>query len=137
MTASILVVDDSTADRLAVIAALEKRGLAVRGADGVEAAEDALREFVPHVVVIDWSMYRAGPLERATVGGGGAQLLRRIRARAELHGVAVVVYSSGRREEIWPVARKLGANVFVEKPTFSTMDKLIDEIDALLASRSR
>ena len=113
LDANILVVDDDPEDARTIAAAVgeECRGCRVSVAhDGAAAlqsmAEAASRGDLPRVVLLDLNLPKLS----------GLTVLRRIRARADMARVPVVVLTSSREASDVEEAYALGANSYLCKP---------------------
>lgn len=115
--APILLVDDSARDRELVIDALEAHGLAneiIALRDGAEALEYLFRRGAfaqrppgnPVVMLLDLKMPRVD----------GTEVLRQVRAEAQLRLMPVVVMTSSREEQDLVASYQLGVNSYVVKP---------------------
>ncbi len=113
----ILLAEDSIDDVELTLEALRKEGLANRVdvvGDGVEALEYLRRQGPwaarggrrPALLLLDIKMPRMDGLE----------LLREIRADAELRTLPVVILTSSRQEQDLVTSYQLGANAYVVKP---------------------
>jgi DNA-binding NtrC family response regulator len=109
----VLVVDDEKNIRRTLRMVLEGEGYAVHEADGLAAAEAALGQAVPDVVVLDVKLGEAN----------GLDLLGRIKARGDDGGAArldpdlpVIMISGHASIEDAVKATRLGAFDFLEKP---------------------
>jgi len=121
-TARVLVIDDDPALLSSVVAALGAEGFAVKGLpDGSELAE-ALRAFVPDLVVLDWML----------PGASGIRLAATVRTSSD---AAVVMLTA--RDELDDRLRGFaeGVDDYVVKP-FSVAE-LLARIGAVLRRRGR
>ncbi|TDT63145.1 response regulator transcription factor [Frigoribacterium sp. PhB116] len=121
-TARVLVIDDDPALLSSVVAALGAEGFAVKGLpDGSELAE-ALRAFVPDLVVLDWML----------PGASGIRLAATVRKSSD---AAVVMLTA--RDELDDRLRGFaeGVDDYVVKP-FSVAE-LLARIGAVLRRRGR
>ncbi|ROP73459.1 DNA-binding response OmpR family regulator [Frigoribacterium sp. PhB107] len=121
-TARVLVIDDDPALLSSVVAALGAEGFAVKGLpDGSELAE-ALRAFVPDLVVLDWML----------PGASGIRLAATVRKSSD---AAIVMLTA--RDELDDRLRGFaeGVDDYVVKP-FSVAE-LLARIGAVLRRRGR
>ena len=115
---AILLVEDNPADVLITQRALRDSGLSVEllvVRDGQEAVDYLLRQGEhakrdgwrsPDLILLDLNLPRLN----------GRQVLERIRARAELKAVPVLVLTTSRRQEDVQELYEAGANTYIEKP---------------------
>lgn len=92
--------------------------------DGVEALQklDEDPEFIPDYIFLDLNMPRMN----------GKQCLLEIKKRKHLDAVPVIVYSTSSEERDKTETKKLGASLFVTKPT--RLSNLIDILKEILSS---
>ncbi|MEI8301776.1 MAG: response regulator [Burkholderiales bacterium] len=115
-----LVVDDSVSVRRATEAFVQDLGLRALGAgDGLEALARARAE-VPALAIVDLEMPRMNGLE----------MVRALRADAQLRGVPVIMITSRASEKHRRLALEVGVDAFLTKPY--TEDELAAEIRACL-----
>lgn len=121
MTATILIVDDSTSVRKMVESALRFKGYAVvAAADGLEAL-DALERERFDLLVLDINMPRMD----------GLALLKTVRERAEWASLPVLMLSTEGQESDRDQALALGATDYMVKPFKPT--QLLERVAAVLA----
>lgn len=118
----ILIVEDDSVLRDVLSQKLEKSGyIVLRAEDGVVAMEK-IREFNPHMVLLDILMPRKS----------GMQVLEEIHADAELKKIPVIIISnSGQPIEITR-ARELGARDILVKAVFDPSE-VLEKIERVLA----
>ncbi len=120
MTATILVVDDSTSIRKMVESVLRYKGYSVTAvADGEEALEALARETYT-AIILDVNMPRLD----------GLSLLKILRERAEWAGVAVLMLTTEGQEADRERALALGASAYMVKPF--KPGELLERVAALL-----
>jgi two-component system phosphate regulon response regulator PhoB len=116
----ILVVEDEASIRDMVAFALRKAGMEVQLAADARAAQAALAEAVPDLILLDWML----------PGTSGLELARRLR-REEMSAEIPIIMLTARSEEMDRVnGLEAGADDYVVKP-FSTRE-LIARIKAVL-----
>ncbi len=126
MADSVLIVDDDVNARIIAETLLEAHGLRVRtAADGTQACEIARRGNT-EVVVVDLT----------SPGTNGLEVIRQLRARFEFPRLPtqprIIALTDTRQPEVERFARRLGAEVCLQKPTVST--HLIAAVEQLLAA---
>jgi chemosensory pili system protein ChpA (sensor histidine kinase/response regulator) len=115
-----LVVDDSVSVRRATEAFVQDLGLRALGAgDGLEALVRARAE-APALAIVDLEMPRMN----------GVELVRALRADAQLRGVPVIMITSRASEKHRRLALEVGVDAFLTKPY--TEDELAAQIRACL-----
>ena len=114
------MVDDSVSVRRATEAFVQDLGLRALGAgDGLEALARARAE-VPALAIVDLEMPRMN----------GVEMVRALRADAQLRGVPVIMITSRASEKHRRLALEVGVDAFLTKPY--TEDELAAEIRACL-----
>ena len=103
--ATVLVVDDDTAFRTFLRAALERAGFQVHEAHDGPSALDVALDVGPDVVLLDWRM----------PGESGIDTCRRMRGRAELRDTRIAMVTGLDDERDRHLARHAGADAFVVK----------------------
>jgi chemosensory pili system protein ChpA (sensor histidine kinase/response regulator) len=115
-----LVVDDSVSVRRATEAFVQDLGLRALGAgDGLEALARARAE-VPALAIVDLEMPRMN----------GVEMVRALRADAQLRAVPVIMITSRASEKHRRLALEVGVDAFLTKPY--TEDELAVQIRACL-----
>ena len=120
MSASILVVDDEPDIAALVAYHLARESYQVRTAAAGEEALEMVEQVRPDLVVLDLML----------PGISGLDLLRRVRSRPELQGMAVILLTARREEEERVEGLRLGADDYVAKP-FSPQE-LVLRVGAVL-----
>lgn len=126
----ILLVEDNPRDVELTMQALAQHNLAnevIVAEDGVEALDYLLRRgkwadrdhLQPAVMLLDIKMPRMN----------GIDVLRAVRAHAELHGIPVVMLTSSREERDILESYNLGINAYVVKPV--DFNEFIDAVKTL------
>ena len=121
--AKILVVDDNVEGARLLARVLTHLRHEVSVVHSGEAALDALRDAVPQLVVLDLMM----------PGIDGAEVLRRMRARAETRAVPVAMFSAADDPAVRSGLLAGGAQDFWTKGSFD-FQTLGDRVESLLAS---
>jgi diguanylate cyclase (GGDEF)-like protein len=102
----VVLVDDDPSQRLLIARLLERAGLTLASACGVEEGFRLLKRTNPKVALVD---YRLGPED-------GMDLCRRIRADAEHAGTYLVLITSEGEPGMREAAIELGVDDYLEKP---------------------
>ena len=107
MIKSVLIADDDPVIRATLLTYLGARGLRVTVAqDSMQASMASLRPPFPDIVLLDIKM----------PGGGGMQVLKRIRNSSKTSLMPIIVVSGGSDPNL-PIETKIaGANGFMPKP---------------------
>jgi two-component system phosphate regulon response regulator PhoB len=119
MSASILVVEDEPAIQELVAYTCSSNGYAVRRADSVGAAHDAIGQELPDLVLLDW-MLPDKP---------GIELLKNLRTEERTRELPVIMLTARGSEADRVVGLDTGADDYVVKP-FSPRE-LISRIRAV------
>src|SRR5512137_2688455 len=106
MAGSILVVEDEPAIQELVSFACGSSGYAVRRADSVRAAEEAIRSELPDLVILDW-MLPDRP---------GIDLLRSLRSDERTRGLPIILLTARGSEGDRVAGLDAGADDYVVKP---------------------
>lgn len=106
MSASILVVEDEPAIQELVSYTCTSNGFAVRRADSVGAAQEAIRDELPDLVILDWML----------PDRGGIELLRDLRNEDRTRGVPVIMLTAKSAESDRISGLDAGADDYVVKP---------------------
>jgi two-component system phosphate regulon response regulator PhoB len=124
MAASILVVEDEPAIQELVSFTCTNNGFAVRRADSAKAAQDAIRQELPDLVILDWMLP-----DRA-----GIELLRDLRTdeRTRLLPIILLTAKSSEGDKVAGLAA--GADDYVVKP-FSPRE-LVSRLGAVFRRRA-
>ena len=120
MSAKVLIVEDEPALSELLRYNLEAEGFGVTVADTGEAAELALREEMPDLVLLDWML----------PGVSGIELTRRMRARPETRAVPILMLTARGEEGDRVRGLATGADDYVVKP-FS-VPELMARVRAIL-----
>lgn len=120
MTKKILIADDEPNIVAAIEFLLQQNGYEVRAAQNGKEALELVDTWRPDLVLLDVMM----PL------ASGYEVCQRIRERAELRSIKIVMLSAKGRDAEVNKGLAIGADVYVTKP-FSTRD-LMTRIKALL-----
>ncbi len=120
MTAKVLIVEDEPALSEMLRYNLEAEGFGVTVAETGEAAELALSEERPDLVLLDWML----------PGVSGIELTRRMRARPETRGVPILMLTARGEEGDRVRGLATGADDYVVKP-FS-VPELMARVRAIL-----
>jgi two-component system phosphate regulon response regulator PhoB len=124
MSASILVVEDEPAIQELVAYTCSSNGYAVRRADSVGAAHDAIGQELPDLVLLDW-MLPDKP---------GIELLKNLRTEERTRELPVIMLTARGSEADRVVGLDTGADDYVVKP-FSPRE-LISRIRAVFRRRA-
>lgn len=124
MNSTILVVEDEAVTQRLIQASLERAGHQVRCATSGAAAEAAIRELLPDLILLDWV------LPDVT----GLTLVRRIRGDQRRHDIPIIMLTSRGQESDKVVGLEAGADDYITKP-FSPPE-LLARIKALLRRRA-
>jgi DNA-binding response OmpR family regulator len=103
---SILVVDDSTVNRLLVAATLRRDGYRILEAEDGGSGLDAIARENPDLVILDFMMPEMD----------GAEMMRRLRARSGSSPPRVLLMTALDATESAIKARELGADAYLVKP---------------------
>lgn len=117
---TILVVEDEAAIREMLVMALERGGFAVREAGDAIAAESAIADRLPDLVLLDWML----------PGTSGVELARRLRRDDYSRELPIILLTARGEEEDKVRGLESGADDYVVKP-FSPRE-LVARINALL-----
>ena len=121
--ARVLVVDDNSESARLLGRLLTQLRYDVTIVNSGEAALDALRDGVPHLVILDLMM----------PGIDGAEVLRRMRERQETSGVPVAMFSAADDPDVRNKLLARGAQDFWIKGSFD-FQKLRERVECLLAA---
>lgn len=124
MAASILVVEDEPAIQELVSFTCESSGFEVRRAESVAAAQRAIRERLPDLVILDWMLP-----DRA-----GIELLRELRGGERTKSVPVILLTAKSAESDKVAGLDAGADDYVVKP-FSPRE-LVSRMRAVFRRRA-
>lgn len=124
MNSEILVVEDEAVTQRLIQANLQRAGHQVRCVSSVQAAEAAIRELLPDLVLLDWV------LPDVT----GLTLLRRLRADPRSKDIPVIMLTSRERECDKLTGLEVGADDYLTKP-FSPLE-LLARIKTVLRRRA-
>jgi two-component system phosphate regulon response regulator PhoB len=124
MAATILVVEDEPAIQELVAFACTSHGFAVRRADSVRSAQQALRSALPDLVLLDWMLP-----DRA-----GIELLRELRASERTRQLPVILLTAKGAESDKVLGLDAGADDYVVKP-FSPRE-LVARVRAVFRRRA-
>jgi two-component system phosphate regulon response regulator PhoB len=122
--ASILVVEDEPAIQELVSFTCASNGYAVRRADSVSAAQDAIRRELPDLVILDWMLP-----DRA-----GIELLRDLRTDDRTRSLPVILLTAKSAENDKVAGLDAGADDYVVKP-FSPRE-LVSRLRAVFRRRA-
>jgi two-component system phosphate regulon response regulator PhoB len=122
--ASILVVEDEPAIQELVSFTCASNGYAVRRADSVLAAQDAIRQELPDLVILDWMLP-----DRA-----GIELLRDLRTDDRTRSLPVILLTAKSAENDKVAGLDAGADDYVVKP-FSPRE-LVSRLRAVFRRRA-
>ena len=103
---SILVVDDSTVNRLLVAATLRRDGYRILEAEDGGSGLDMIARENPDLVILDFMMPEMD----------GAEMMRRLRARSGSSTPRVLLMTALDAAESAIKARELGADAYLAKP---------------------
>lgn len=106
MSASILVVEDEPAIQELVSYTCTSNGYSVRRVESVGAAQDAIRDELPDLVILDWMLP-----DRA-----GIELLRDLRNEDRTRGLPVIMLTAKSTESDRVTGLDSGADDYVVKP---------------------
>ncbi len=123
MSARILVVEDEAAIQELIAINLRHAGFSVTCVASAEAAEAALREALPDVLIVDWML----------PGRSGLALARQLRAEARTRQLPLVMLTARAHEEDKVAGLEAGADDYLTKP-FSPKE-MVARIRALLRRR--
>jgi len=124
MAGSILVVEDEPAIQELVSFACGNGGYKVRRADSVRAAQEAIRQALPDLVILDW-MLPDRP---------GVELLRELRGDERTRGLPIILLTAKGAESDKVTGLDAGADDYVVKP-FSPRE-LVSRVRALFRRRA-
>jgi len=120
----ILIVDDEPNIVFALELLMKREGYEVRSVGDGQKAFDAVREFMPNLIILDIMMPKMD----------GYEVCQRIRADASLKDVLIVMLTARGREVEKEKGLALGADYYVTKP-FSTRE-LMMKVKEILAGKS-
>jgi two-component system phosphate regulon response regulator PhoB len=120
MAATVLIVEDEAAIREMVAMGLSRAGFGVRHAASAEAAEDAIRQDIPDLILLDWML----------PGLSGVDLARRLRRDRLFRDVPIIMLTARGEEEDRIRGLDVGADDYLTKP-FSPRE-LVARIRAVL-----
>ena len=123
MAGAILVVEDEPAIQELVSFACSNGGYHVRRADSVRAAQEAIRQALPDLVILDW-MLPDRP---------GVELLRELRGDERTRGLPIIMLTARSAESDKVAGLDAGADDYVVKP-FSPRE-LVARVRARLRRR--
>lgn len=103
---SVLVVDDTAANRFLVAATLRRDGYRILEADDGGSGLEAIARESPELVILDLLM----------PGMDGAEMMRRLRARGSSGAPRVLLMTALNEAESAAAARELGADAHLIKP---------------------
>ncbi len=103
---NILIADDDRTLVALLTAKLKKAGFQVAVAFDAMQAMMAIRQRPPHAILLDVNM----------PGGGGLDVLRRVRNSANTSHIPIVVITATRTAEAEQAAREMGAEQWFSKP---------------------
>ena len=124
MAGAILVVEDEPAIQELVSFACSNGGYHVRRADSVRAAQEAIRQALPDLVILDW-MLPDRP---------GVELLRELRGDERTRGLPIILLTAKGAESDRVTGLDAGADDYVVKP-FSPRE-LVSRVRALFRRRA-
>jgi two-component system phosphate regulon response regulator PhoB len=124
MAASILVVEDEPAIQELVSFTCINNGFAVRRADSAKAAQDAIRQELPDLVILDWMLP-----DRA-----GIELLRDLRTDERTRLLPIILLTAKSSEGDKVAGLDAGADDYVVKP-FSPRE-LVSRLRAVFRRRA-
>jgi len=124
MAGAILVVEDEPAIQELVSFACSNGGYHVRRADSVRAAQEAIRQALPDLVILDW-MLPDRP---------GVELLRELRGDERTRGLPIIMLTARSAESDKVAGLDAGADDYVVKP-FSPRE-LVSRVRALFRRRA-
>ncbi|HEX5392812.1 MAG TPA: phosphate regulon transcriptional regulator PhoB [Rhodocyclaceae bacterium] len=123
MPSDILIVEDEPITQKMIAVNLERSGHQVRSVASVFAAESAIRDQVPDLVLVDWM------LPDVT----GIALIRKLRADAETRDIPIIMLTSRAQESDMVTGLEAGADDYITKP-FSPRE-LLARIKAVMRRR--
>jgi two-component system phosphate regulon response regulator PhoB len=124
MTASILVVEDEPAIQELVSFTCSSNGYKVRRAESVGAAQEAIREELPDLVILDWML----------PDRSGIELLRALRGEERTKALPVIMLTARSAETDRVSGLDAGADDYVVKP-FSPRE-LVSRVRAVFRRRA-
>ena len=124
MTASILVVEDEPAIQELVSFTCSSNGYRVRRAESVGAAQEAIREELPDLVILDWML----------PDHSGIELLRALRGEERTKALPVIMLTARSAETDRVSGLDAGADDYVVKP-FSPRE-LVSRVRAVFRRRA-
>lgn len=124
MAGSILVVEDEPAIQELVSFSCSSSGFRVRRAESVGAAQNAIREELPDLVILDWMLP-----DRA-----GIELLRDLRGSERTRGLPIILLTAKSAESDRVAGLDAGADDYVVKP-FSPRE-LVSRVRAVFRRRA-
>lgn len=119
----ILIVDDEPNIVLALELLMKREGYETLSVDDGQKAVEAVKEFLPDLVLLDIMMPKMD----------GYEVCQRIRADARFKDVSIVMLTAKGREVEKEKGMALGADLYITKP-FSTRDVLL-KVREMLARR--
>jgi len=120
MGKKILIADDEPNIVVSLEFLMKQKGHAVRVASTGEEALNAVRDFVPDLILLDVMMPQMS----------GYDLCQRVRENPDWHGIKIIMLSAKGRDVEVIKGMAVGADAYVTKP-FSTKD-LIARVQQLL-----
>ena len=120
MGKKILIADDEPNIVVTLEFLMKQKGYDVRVASTGEEALNAVREFVPDLILLDVMMPRMS----------GYDVCQRVRENPDWHGIRIIMLSAKGRDVEVTKGMAIGADAYVTKP-FSTKD-LIAKVQELL-----
>ncbi len=124
MAGSILVVEDEPAIQELISFSCSSSGFRVRRAESVGAAQNAIREELPDLVILDWMLP-----DRA-----GIELLRDLRGSERTRGLPIILLTAKSAESDRVAGLDAGADDYVVKP-FSPRE-LVSRVRAVFRRRA-
>ena len=125
MTLRVMLVEDEANILEVVRFLLSRKGWEVFGhGNGANAIEEIARR-APDVIVLDVML----------PGKSGLEILRDLRARADLEEIPVLMLTAKGLERDRDIALDLGANAYLTKPFAN--DELVETVGRLAAARTR
>jgi two-component system, cell cycle response regulator DivK len=106
MERRVLVVDDHPLNRTLLERLLEREGHAVRAADSLAAAEQALAEEEPAMIVLDLNL----------PDGSGLELTRKLKAHPTTASIPIVACTAAVMQSDRAHALEAGCDAFLAKP---------------------
>ena len=125
----VLVADDNAASRRVLHEMLSNWRMDTVAVDGVEPALAAFAQ-----AAVDRQPFALVILDAKISGGGGLELVERLRAWEAASGAAVIVLTSAAEVNEAEEYRALGVRAYLQQPV--TQPELIDAINATLSSES-